>query len=183
MCNELIESIISIYYDNFNTFINYIISQIEENSPLVLDRVQNHCLNNFALPVGRGILTYSTTTPIVTEPFSIPEASLTIKVLPFNSTIQVDRTLRIPDNIEWPEFHEPPSTASGRADILLLPSRSFPGARGHPPYPLCLPVPGRGASSHDSVALSVAGRPGEKPDLLPYRVLSLSKVPPPALDA
>ncbi|CAB4461982.1 unnamed protein product [Rhizophagus irregularis] len=91
-------------------------SQIEENSPLVLDRVQNHCLNNFALPVGRGILTYSTTTPIVTEPFPIPEASLTIKVLPFNSTIQVDRTLRIPDNIEWPEFHE------GVASGLRIPS-------------------------------------------------------------
>ncbi|GBC06091.1 hypothetical protein RclHR1_06610014 [Rhizophagus clarus] len=91
-------------------------SQIEENSPIVLDRVQNHCLNNFALPVGRGILTYSTTTPIVTEPLPIPEASLTIKVLPFNSTIQVDRTLRIPDNIEWPEFHE------GVASGLRIPS-------------------------------------------------------------
>ncbi|CAG8479884.1 12760_t:CDS:2 [Funneliformis mosseae] len=91
-------------------------SQIEESSPLVLDRVQNHCLNNFALPVGRGILTYHTTTPILTEPFPIPEASLTIKVLPFNSTIQVDRTLRMPDNIEWPEFHE------GVASGLRIPS-------------------------------------------------------------
>jgi anaphase-promoting complex subunit 1 len=37
-------------------------------------------------------------------------------VLPFNSTIQVDRTLRIPDNIEWPEFHE------GVASGLRIPS-------------------------------------------------------------
>ncbi|CAG8433353.1 1562_t:CDS:10 [Diversispora eburnea] len=91
-------------------------NQNEEIPPQVLERVQAQCLKNFSQPVGRGILTYGTATPIVTEPFPIPGISLTIKVLPINILVQIDRAIRFPESIEWPEFHD------GVAAGLRIPS-------------------------------------------------------------
>ncbi|CAG8511711.1 11496_t:CDS:2, partial [Dentiscutata heterogama] len=92
------------------------LSQNDENSPQILERVQIQCLKNFSHPVGRAVLTYSTVTPIATEPFPIPGLSLAIKVLPFNTLVQVERALRLPESAEWPEFHD------GVASGLRIPS-------------------------------------------------------------
>ncbi|KAF0515978.1 putative Anaphase-promoting complex subunit 1 [Gigaspora margarita] len=91
-------------------------SQSDENSPQILERVQIQCLKNFSHPAGRAVLTYSTVTPIATEPFPIPGLSLAIKVLPFNTLVQVERALRLPESAEWPEFHD------GVASGLRIPS-------------------------------------------------------------
>ncbi|CAG8474689.1 1003_t:CDS:2 [Acaulospora colombiana] len=90
--------------------------QNEESSPQMLEKVQVQCLKNFSQPVGRGILTYGTATPIATEPFPIPGFSTSIKVSPFNSSIEVGRAIRLPESIEWPEFHD------GVAAGLRIPS-------------------------------------------------------------
>ncbi|CAG8532055.1 7553_t:CDS:2, partial [Acaulospora morrowiae] len=93
--------------------------QNEDNSPQMLEKVQVQCLKNFSQPVGRGILTYGTATPIVTEPFPIPGFSASIKVSPFNSLIEVGRAIRLPESIEWPEFHD------GVASGLRIPSTTI----------------------------------------------------------
>ncbi|CAG8664779.1 1739_t:CDS:2, partial [Cetraspora pellucida] len=90
--------------------------QNDENSPQILERVQIQCLKNFSHPVGRAVLTYGTVTPIATEPFPIPGLSQAIKVLPYNTLIQADRALRLPESAEWPEFHD------GVASGLRIPS-------------------------------------------------------------
>ncbi|CAJ0745499.1 1491_t:CDS:10 [Entrophospora sp. SA101] len=78
----------------------------EEQSPQIVERVQAHSIKNFALPLGRGIMTYDTATPISTEIFPIPSLNTTMKVLPYNTVVQIDRAFRVQDCLEWPEFHE-----------------------------------------------------------------------------
>ncbi|KAG9285902.1 hypothetical protein G9A89_013327 [Geosiphon pyriformis] len=71
-----------------------------------LEWISAHCMKNFAQPVGRGILTYGTTTPIITEKFPIPGISTTVRILPSNTVRVLDRGLRSQEILDWPEFHD-----------------------------------------------------------------------------
>ncbi|CAG8508489.1 9869_t:CDS:2 [Ambispora leptoticha] len=71
-----------------------------------LEWISAHCMKNFAQPVGRGILTYGTTTPIATEVFPIPGICTSVRILPSNTVRVLDRGLRSQEIIDWPEFHD-----------------------------------------------------------------------------
>ncbi|XP_030754835.1 anaphase-promoting complex subunit 1 [Sitophilus oryzae] len=63
------------------------------------------CIRTMALPVGRGMITLRTTTPIITEPLATPTLCLTGKALPRGNTVELNH-IDTPANMNlWPLFH------------------------------------------------------------------------------
>ncbi|KAF2353690.1 hypothetical protein FHG87_015551 [Trinorchestia longiramus] len=63
------------------------------------------CVRTMALPVGRGMFTLSTHTPIITETLPIPPLCLTGKAAPRGTTVDLTN-VEVPPNMNmWPLFH------------------------------------------------------------------------------
>ncbi|KAF7270472.1 hypothetical protein GWI33_016577 [Rhynchophorus ferrugineus] len=63
------------------------------------------CIRTMALPVGRGMITLRTATPIITEPLATPTLCLTGKALPRGNTVELNH-IDTPANMNlWPLFH------------------------------------------------------------------------------
>ncbi|XP_050315622.1 anaphase-promoting complex subunit 1 [Anthonomus grandis grandis] len=63
------------------------------------------CIRTMALPVGRGMITLRTATPIITEPLAAPSLCLTGKAPPRGNTIELNH-IDTPANMNlWPLFH------------------------------------------------------------------------------
>ena len=63
------------------------------------------CVRTMALPLGRGIFTLHTTTPIITETLPIPTLNLTGRATPRNTTVELTH-IEVPANMNaWPSFH------------------------------------------------------------------------------
>lgn len=63
------------------------------------------CIRTMALPLGRGMLTLRSYTPVVAETFPIPKLNLVGRVPPRNNTIDLSH-IEVPPNMNtWPLFH------------------------------------------------------------------------------
>ncbi|KAJ8981786.1 hypothetical protein NQ317_014802 [Molorchus minor] len=63
------------------------------------------CIRTMALPVGRGMFTLRTATPVITEPLPAPPLCLTGKVPPRGTTVDLNH-IDTPANMSlWPLFH------------------------------------------------------------------------------
>ena len=63
------------------------------------------CIRTMALPLGRGMLTLRSYTPVVAETFPIPKLNLVGRVPPRNNTIDLSH-IEVPQNMNtWPLFH------------------------------------------------------------------------------
>ncbi|XP_054169065.1 anaphase-promoting complex subunit 1-like [Oppia nitens] len=63
------------------------------------------CIRTMALPLGRGMLTMQSYTPVVAETFPIPKLCLVGRVPPRNNTIDLSH-IEVPQNMNtWPLFH------------------------------------------------------------------------------
>jgi len=63
------------------------------------------CIRTMALPLGRGMLTLRSYTPVVAETFPIPKLNLMGRVPPRNNTIDLSH-IEVPPNMNtWPLFH------------------------------------------------------------------------------
>ncbi|XP_014679973.1 PREDICTED: anaphase-promoting complex subunit 1-like, partial [Priapulus caudatus] len=63
------------------------------------------CQRTMALPLGRGMFTLSTSTPIVTETLPVPKLCLTGRAPPRNTTVDLTH-IDVPANMNaWPLFH------------------------------------------------------------------------------
>ncbi|KAL1501054.1 hypothetical protein ABEB36_006453 [Hypothenemus hampei] len=63
------------------------------------------CIRTMALPVGRGMMTLRTATPIITEPLPAPSLCLTGKAPPRGITVELNH-IDTPTNMNlWPLFH------------------------------------------------------------------------------
>ena len=63
------------------------------------------CIRTMALPLGRGMLTLRSYTPVVAETFPIPKLNLLGRVPPRNNTIDLSH-IEVPQNMNtWPLFH------------------------------------------------------------------------------
>ncbi|CAG9772745.1 unnamed protein product [Ceutorhynchus assimilis] len=63
------------------------------------------CIRTMSLPVGRGMMTLRTATPIITEPLAAPVLCLTGKALPRGNTVELNH-IDTPSNMDlWPLFH------------------------------------------------------------------------------
>ncbi|XP_071453561.1 anaphase-promoting complex subunit 1 [Hetaerina americana] len=63
------------------------------------------CTRTMALPVGRGMFTLRTASPVVTEPLPIPRLCLTGKAPPRGATIDLSHIETAPNMNLWPLFH------------------------------------------------------------------------------
>ncbi|KAL1925795.1 uncharacterized protein VTP21DRAFT_678 [Calcarisporiella thermophila] len=68
-------------------------------------RVQQLTWRTLALPAGRGIFTYGTSLPVLTERFPIPAFNLSAKINPLNTTVELDTSPLPHDIFDWPDFH------------------------------------------------------------------------------
>nr|ASF90226.1 hypothetical protein SPAR01883 [Bartheletia paradoxa] len=67
--------------------------------------VQAVSTRTIALPVGRGMFTYGSSSIVITERSPIPNFDLAVRLLPSKATIAFDRTGLEDDWNHWPEFH------------------------------------------------------------------------------
>ncbi|KAL3278076.1 hypothetical protein HHI36_013420 [Cryptolaemus montrouzieri] len=73
------------------------------------------CTRTMALPVGRGMFTLRTATPMITKPLAIPQLCLTGKAAPRGTTVELTH-IDTPSNMNlWPLFH------NGVANGLRIP--------------------------------------------------------------
>ncbi|XP_060532637.1 anaphase-promoting complex subunit 1 isoform X2 [Cylas formicarius] len=63
------------------------------------------CIRTMALPVGRGMITLRTATPVITEPLSAPVLCLTGKAPPMGVTVELNHIDTPADMNLWPLFH------------------------------------------------------------------------------
>ncbi|KAL8567686.1 hypothetical protein ACOMHN_008994 [Nucella lapillus] len=63
------------------------------------------CIRTMALPLGRGMFTLCTYTPLTTEPLPIPKLCLTGRAPPRNTTVELSRIEVPPNMTSWPHFH------------------------------------------------------------------------------
>ncbi|KAF9973248.1 Anaphase-promoting complex subunit 1 [Actinomortierella ambigua] len=74
--------------------------------PIHQEVLRKVALRTLALPVGRGIFTYGTTTPVTTQKFPIPPIQLAVNLVPVYGVTEFDTTVLGSDNaVEWSHFH------------------------------------------------------------------------------
>lgn len=67
--------------------------------------LQSLCVRTMALPVGRGAMGFQTTTPLPTEPVTIPRLCLSGRSPPRGATVEMDHIDVVPNMDRWPSFH------------------------------------------------------------------------------
>ncbi|ORY08304.1 hypothetical protein K493DRAFT_29218 [Basidiobolus meristosporus CBS 931.73] len=87
------------------------ISDLAETSEHEISAVQQGHIGilsrrTYALPVGRGILTFGTFKPNLAEKYPIPGITVAAKIPPLNSVVALDTALFPPEYEEWPSFHD-----------------------------------------------------------------------------
>ncbi|KAG0237700.1 Anaphase-promoting complex subunit 1 [Actinomortierella wolfii] len=74
--------------------------------PIHQEILRKVALRTLALPVGRGIFTFGTTTPVTTQKFPIPPIQLAINLVPVYGVTEFDTTVLGGDSaLEWSHFH------------------------------------------------------------------------------
>jgi hypothetical protein len=63
------------------------------------------CRRTYAVPLGRGMLTFGNLQPVPAEPLPVPALCLSGRVPPTNNTLALDTTSCPADMSVWPEFH------------------------------------------------------------------------------
>ena len=63
------------------------------------------CRRVVSLPLGRGMITYSTLDPVPAEPLTIPKLCLAGRMPPRNATLALDDTMWSAESNIWPDFH------------------------------------------------------------------------------
>ncbi|GMH71404.1 hypothetical protein TL16_g05640 [Triparma laevis f. inornata] len=63
------------------------------------------CSRSMAAPIGRGMLTLGTCSPLLAEALPIPQICLAGRVPPTNATMQLDTSSCPPQMTAWPDFH------------------------------------------------------------------------------
>nr|CAD7198790.1 unnamed protein product [Timema douglasi] len=63
------------------------------------------CTRTMALPVGRGMFTLRTASPVVTEPLPIPRLCLSGRSAPQGTTVDLSHIDVVPNMNMWPSFH------------------------------------------------------------------------------
>ncbi|XXQ32085.1 Anaphase-promoting complex subfamily unit 1 C-terminal domain containing protein [Plasmodiophora brassicae] len=76
----------------------------QDSSQAVQQRLGDLCLRSLALPVGRGMFTFGSIRPVLTEPVPIPPLNLT-GVTSKNLTVELDLATYPESWLRWPEFH------------------------------------------------------------------------------
>jgi anaphase-promoting complex subunit 1 len=67
--------------------------------------VQSLALRALAMPVGKGLLTFNSRTPLPTEKFHVPGFSFVFRMKPQNNIVTVDKSFLIDSVTQWPLFH------------------------------------------------------------------------------
>ena len=67
--------------------------------------VQSLAIRALAMPVGKGLLTFSSRTPLPSEKFHVPGFSFVFRLKPQNAVITVDKSFLTDSVIQWPLFH------------------------------------------------------------------------------
>ncbi|BFZ60471.1 Anaphase-promoting complex subunit 1 [Saitoella coloradoensis] len=62
-------------------------------------------VRSLAVPTGRGIYTFSSKKPVLTEKFPIPAFNWSVKVKPSNTAVTVDKTFLTEERLAWGLFH------------------------------------------------------------------------------
>ncbi|KAK9766803.1 Anaphase-promoting complex subunit 1 [Basidiobolus ranarum] len=91
--------------------VKLVISDLAETSEHEVSALQQGHIGvlsrrTYALPVGRGILTFGTFKPNLAEKYPIPGITVAAKIPPLNSVVALDTTLFPPEYEEWPSFHD-----------------------------------------------------------------------------
>ncbi|ODQ53556.1 hypothetical protein SAICODRAFT_38394, partial [Saitoella complicata NRRL Y-17804] len=62
-------------------------------------------VRSLAVPTGRGMYTFSSKVPVLTEKFPIPAFNWSVKVKPANTAVTVDKTFLTEERLVWGLFH------------------------------------------------------------------------------
>lgn len=86
-----------------------IIQRPEVSDHEFLEEQERHlyalCIRTMSLPVGRGMFTLYSSSPVITETLPIPKLNLSGKAPPRGTTIDLS-TIEVPPNMDmWPHFH------------------------------------------------------------------------------
>lgn len=67
--------------------------------------VQALAIRALAMPVGKGLLSFSSRTPLPTEKFHVPGFSFVFRMSPQNTIMTVDKSFLTDSTTQWPLFH------------------------------------------------------------------------------